>query len=95
VRNTGDPEGFSVEPLSMSDEFARYSTVRRVAQELRYGVAVGQRIRNSGADLVVMSNVPLLAHAVMTAILKLGGMPMVFCSKTSAAMQSQPPLGTG
>jgi glycosyltransferase involved in cell wall biosynthesis len=46
-------------------------------QELRYGVAVGQRIRNSGADLVVMSNVPLLAHAVVAAILKLAGMPMV------------------
>jgi colanic acid biosynthesis glycosyl transferase WcaI len=77
VPTTGDPDGFSVEPLSMSSEFARYSPARRVMQELRYGVAVGQRIRNSGADVVVMSNVPLLAHAVVAAILKLAGMPMV------------------
>jgi colanic acid biosynthesis glycosyl transferase WcaI len=32
----------------------------------------GQRIRNSGADLVVMSNVPLLAHAVYNRHLKVG-----------------------
>lgn len=75
---TGDPDGFSIEPLAMSGEFARYSPARRITQELRYGLAVGQRIRNCGADLVVMCNVPLLAHAVVAAILKLAGMPMVF-----------------
>jgi glycosyltransferase involved in cell wall biosynthesis len=62
----------------MSCEFARYSPARRVAQELRYGLAVGRRIRNSNADLAVMSNVPLLAHAVIAAIVKSAGMPMVF-----------------
>ena len=78
VRNADDPDGFSVEPLSMSGEFARYSPARRIVQEFRYGVGVGQRVRTSGADLVVMCNVPLLAHAVVAAILKLAGMPMVF-----------------
>src|SRR5215217_1271611 len=32
-RTTKDPETFSVEPFSMSDEFARYSPARRVIQE--------------------------------------------------------------
>ena len=77
VRTSGDPDEFSVEPLSMSGEFARYSPARRLAQELRYGLAAGQRLRDSGADLVVMSNVPLLAHAVMAAMLRFAGMPMV------------------
>jgi glycosyltransferase involved in cell wall biosynthesis len=62
----------------MSGEFARYSPARRITQELRYGLAAGQRIRTSGADVVVMCNIPLLAHAVAAAILKLAGMPMVF-----------------
>jgi glycosyltransferase involved in cell wall biosynthesis len=78
VRNADDPDGFVIEPLGMSREFARYSPARRVSQELRYGLAVGQRIRSSGADVAVMCNIPLLAHAVAAAILKLSGMPMVF-----------------
>ena len=79
LRTAEDPDGFSVEPLSMfGEEFARYSPARRVIQELQYGATVGHRLRDSGADLVVMCNMPLLAHAVAAAILSLAGIRMIF-----------------
>ena len=77
-RTTKDPETFSVEPFSMSDEFARYAPARRVIQELQYGVAVARKLRGSGADVVVMCNVPLIAHAVTATALRFAGMPMIF-----------------
>ncbi len=60
------------------EEFARYSPARRVIQELQYGATAGHRLRDSGADLVVMCNMPLLAHAVAAAILSLAGIRMIF-----------------
>jgi colanic acid biosynthesis glycosyl transferase WcaI len=78
ARTADDPDGFMVEPLSMVGEFARYSPARRVIQELQYGAAVGHRLRASGADLVVMCNLPLLAHAVAAIILRSAEMPMIF-----------------
>ncbi len=74
----GDPEGFSIEPLSMADEFARYSPAKRIVQELRYGGSVGWDLRSSRPDLVVLCNVPLLAHAVIAITLLLVGIPMIF-----------------
>jgi putative colanic acid biosynthesis glycosyltransferase WcaI len=78
VRTADDPDSFSVESFSMTGEFARYSPIRRVIQELHYGAVVGKRLRTSGARLVVMCNIPLLAHAVAAAILRLSRMPMIF-----------------
>jgi colanic acid biosynthesis glycosyl transferase WcaI len=77
-RTVDDPDRFSVEPFTMAADFARYSPVRRVVQELKYGALVGKRLRASGACLVVMCNIPLLAHAVAAAILRWSRMPMIF-----------------
>ena len=62
----------------MSFEFARYSPFRRVLQELRYGAALGRRLRKSPPEVVVMCNIPLLAHAVAAMFLRLAKVPMVF-----------------
>ncbi len=77
-RRPDDPERFSLEPQAMSFEFARYSPFRRVLQELRYGAALGRRLRKSPPEVVVMCNIPLLAHAVAAMFLRLAKVPMVF-----------------
>jgi colanic acid biosynthesis glycosyl transferase WcaI len=74
----GDLTGFAVETLTMSGEFARYSPVKRVAQELRYGVMLGRRLRAARPDVVLMCNIPLLAHLVAALMLWFAGIRMVF-----------------
>jgi len=73
-----DPEGFSVEPLCMASEFARYSPFRRVWQEFRYGVCLGRQLRSTPPQVAVMCNIPLLAHAVAAIVLRISGVAMVF-----------------
>lgn len=75
---TDDPDGFSVEPHCMASEFARYSPLRRVFQEFRYGASLARRLRNSPPEVVVMCNVPLLAHAVAATVLRISRIAMVF-----------------
>src|SRR5215213_3040625 len=73
-----DPEGFSVEPLCMASEFARYSPFRRVWQEFRYGVCLGRQLRSTPPQVAVMCNIPLLAHAVAAIVLRISSVAMVF-----------------
>ena len=73
-----DPEGFSVEPICMASEFARYSPLRRVFQEFRYGVSLARRLRSSPPQVVVMCNIPLLAHAVAAVVMRISKVTMVF-----------------
>src|SRR5829696_1306543 len=73
-----DPEGFSVEPLCMASEFARYSPLRRVFQELRYGIALARRLRSLRPQVVVMCNIPLLAHVLAAAVMRVSKVTMVF-----------------
>ena len=77
-REAEDPTSFSVEPLSMGGTFARYSPAKRVAQELRYGLRLGRSLRRSRPDVIMMCNIPLLAHAVAAALVRAAGIPMVF-----------------
>ena len=77
-RAPDDPEGFSVEPICMASEFARYSPVRRVWQELRYGVYLARLLRSTPPQVAVMCNIPLLAHAVAAIVLRISGVAMVF-----------------
>src|SRR5215213_1078888 len=77
-RHPDDPEGFSVEPLTMTCEFARYSPFRRVLQELRYGATLGRLLRESPTQVVIMCNIPLLAHAVAASAIRWAKIPMVF-----------------
>jgi len=77
-RRPEDPAGFSVDPLCTAGEFARYSPIRRVFQELRYGVTLARRLRSSPPEVVVMCNIPLLAHAVVATVLRLSKITMVF-----------------
>jgi colanic acid biosynthesis glycosyl transferase WcaI len=73
-----DPRSFSVEPLCMASEFARYSPLRRILQEFRYGASLARGLRCSPPQVVVMCNIPLLAHAVAAVMLRISGIAMVF-----------------
>ena len=48
----------------MDGTFAKYNAVTRLRQELAYGRTAGRRIAAKDPSVVVISNVPLIAHAV-------------------------------
>lgn len=77
-RQPGDPENFRVEPIPMRGAFARYSPLKRVAQEIRYGLDLGARMREERPDALVLCNVPLLAHLIVAAQLRVAQIPMLF-----------------
>ena len=62
----------------MDGAFARYSVLTRIRQELSYGRTAGRRIAAKDPAVAVISNVPLLAHAVLARHLSRRGIPMVF-----------------
>jgi len=64
-RAPGDPPGLRFESVSMGREFKRYSFLRRVAQETGYGLRAGRAIAAHDPDVAIVSNVPLLAHALL------------------------------
>jgi putative colanic acid biosynthesis glycosyltransferase WcaI len=74
----GDPETLSFESCPMGRSFAKYAAMTRVGQELAYGRAAAMRIVARDPAVTVVSNVPLLAHAVLTRHLARRGVPMVF-----------------
>jgi glycosyltransferase involved in cell wall biosynthesis len=73
-----DPATLTFEPCPMDGEFNRYSPVKRILQELSYGRRAGALIASRHPDVAVLSNVPLLAHALIAARLWWLRIPMVF-----------------
>lgn len=78
TRLPDDPPTFDVQAVAMAGQFARYSPLKRLLQELRYGVTLGRSLRRSRPDVVIMCNIPLLAHLVSAAITRASGIPMLF-----------------
>jgi colanic acid biosynthesis glycosyl transferase WcaI len=74
----GDPVTLSFQPCPMEGEFRRYSPVKRVLQEVAYGRRVGSLIASQRPDVAILSNVPLLAHALVALRLKWERIPMIF-----------------
>jgi colanic acid biosynthesis glycosyl transferase WcaI len=74
----GDPDGLTFEPCPMKSNFNRYSIGQRIVQELKYGVKVGRLIGREAPDVAIVSNVPLLAHAVLSISLRRKRIPMIF-----------------
>ncbi|MGP0030234.1 MAG: glycosyltransferase family 4 protein [Acidimicrobiales bacterium] len=96
----GDPDGLRFEACPMKSAFNRYSVVQRVAQELRYGLRVGRIISRHAPDVAIISNVPLLAHAVLSVRLRHHRIPMIFWHQDiyssaigAAAIRRLPRLG--
>ncbi|HVA07434.1 MAG TPA: glycosyltransferase family 4 protein [Acidimicrobiales bacterium] len=74
----GDPVTLTFQPCPMQGEFKRYSPVKRVMQEVEYGRRVGILIGAQRPDVAILSNIPLLAHALVALRLKRMRIPMVF-----------------
>jgi glycosyltransferase involved in cell wall biosynthesis len=74
----GDPATLTFEPVEMDGTFAKYSALTRIRQELQYGRTAARAIAAKDPAIVVISNVPLLAHSVLARHLSRRGIPMVF-----------------
>jgi colanic acid biosynthesis glycosyl transferase WcaI len=74
----GDPITLTFQPCPMEGEFNRYSPIKRIAQEVSYGRRIGTLIGLQKPDVAILSNVPLLAHALVALRLKRMRIPMIF-----------------
>jgi colanic acid biosynthesis glycosyl transferase WcaI len=84
----GMPEPrLTVEAITLSREFARYSSWTRVRQEREYGRRASERIRGFSPDVVISANTPLIAQRILLAETKRSGSRFVFWQ--------QDVLGTG
>jgi colanic acid biosynthesis glycosyl transferase WcaI len=77
-RRDGDPESFLVRAIELSSEFARYSPVVRLWQELQYARMSTRAVLAARPDVAVLSNIPLLSLFILTLSLRLRRMPYVF-----------------
>ncbi|MEO3761578.1 glycosyltransferase family 4 protein [Mycobacterium sp. B14F4] len=77
-RRPGDPPNFSVRALELGGEFARYSPLVRLKQELHYAPIAARAIRDARPDVAVLSNVPLLSLFLLAWLLRRRGVPYVF-----------------
>ena len=77
-RRQDDPESFQVRAIELDSEFARYSPIARLRQELQYARMSARAILAVRPDVVVLSNVPLLSMFVLTMSLRMRRVPYVF-----------------
>lgn len=76
-RVAGDPAGLRFSAVPLGSEFAKYSPLKRLAQEVAYARLFLRHLRRSGRpDVLVMCNVPLLAHWLIW--LRTRDLPQVF-----------------
>ena len=77
-RRETDPPSFTVRALDMSGEFARYSPVVRVIQELKYAPVAARAIVAARPDVAVLSNIPLISLLLVSLLLRIRRVPYVF-----------------
>jgi colanic acid biosynthesis glycosyl transferase WcaI len=77
-RRDGDPDSFAVRALELGSEFARYSPIARLRQELQYARLSAQAILAARPDVAVLSNIPLLSLFILTFLLRRRRVPYVF-----------------
>jgi len=78
TRREGDPESFRVRAIELGSEFARYSPVARLRQELQYARMSARAILAARPDVAVLSNIPLLSLFILTLLLRTRRVPYVF-----------------
>ena len=77
-RREGDPETFAVRAIELSSEFARYSPIARLRQELQYARMSARAILATRPDVAVLSNIPLLSMFMLTVSLRMRRVPYIF-----------------
>jgi colanic acid biosynthesis glycosyl transferase WcaI len=73
-----DPPTLEIEPVDMGGQFAKYSPLTRVRQELTYGSRVGRRIAAARPDVVLSADTPLFAQTVILRAGRRLRVPFVF-----------------
>lgn len=77
-RQPGDPDGLRFRAFSAPVPLERYSPLGRIRFERSYGATLGAALIAERADISVLCNVPLFAHAVVADRLAAAGRPWVF-----------------
>jgi colanic acid biosynthesis glycosyl transferase WcaI len=72
------PGSLTIDEIRIGSNFARYSPTVRIRQELKTGRLGAARILAFAPDVAVLSNIPLLGHALLAERLNRAGVPMVF-----------------
>ena len=78
TRREGDPPTFSIRGISLGSDFARYSPLRRLIQEIRYGWSTIRAVLSMRPDVAVFSNLPMIPLTMASLALKVRGLPYVF-----------------
>jgi glycosyltransferase involved in cell wall biosynthesis len=78
ARRPDDPPGFEVECLELGESFAKYSFLKRRAQERRLGALASRHLRDFRPDLLLAGNAPLDIQAALQAEARRLGIPFVF-----------------
>jgi glycosyltransferase involved in cell wall biosynthesis len=77
-RTPDDPPTLKFEACAMGGTFNKYSFATRLRQEFSYGSTASRAILANRPDVVVLSNVPLIAHARIARRLARRGVPTIF-----------------
>jgi colanic acid biosynthesis glycosyl transferase WcaI len=77
-RRDGDPKSFVVRAIELSSEFARYSAIARLRQEVQYARMSTRAILAVRPNVAVLSNIPLLSMFLLTISLRMRRVPYVF-----------------
>ena len=78
LRANDGPPNLRYQAIPMGAEFARYSVIRRLGQELLYGARFVRLVRRERPDVVVSCNDPLFAKAVFGLWARARRQPWVF-----------------
>jgi putative colanic acid biosynthesis glycosyltransferase WcaI len=73
-----DPPTLEIEPIDMGAQFAKYTPMKRVRQELTYGGRVGRRVTAQEPDVVLSGDTPLFAQTVILRSCRRMRVPFVF-----------------
>lgn len=76
-RRPDDPAGLTFSVVSDA-RFERYSPLKRIASEARYGARLAAHVRRTRPDVVLSGNTPLLAQAALWAAARSVGARRVF-----------------
>ena len=77
-RRDTDPEGFSVEPISLNRPYSTAKFVQRGLNNLRYGAVASRRIAAFQPDVVLSGNTPMEAQGQIQLTARRAGATFVF-----------------
>jgi glycosyltransferase involved in cell wall biosynthesis len=77
-RSIDDPDGFSVEAVSLNQPYSKTDLIRRRQADIRYGKLASARIAAFAPDIVISGNTPLEAQVPILARAHRAGSAFVF-----------------